>query len=332
MADAAPPAEAEPAEPEREVIHPAADLAAAMPLFRRPFTPAAVSFKIQVNPKKRGEGQAATFGKGLVVVYIEARTAAERLNVVTPAAWEDDYGDLFPAGAKGFGVKCVLEVFDRKRADVSYVTAEDLGKNGDMSLKGVHSDAFKRVCVKFGIGAFLYFAPRLYVEAAELKMVAGKWYLPMQTEKKLRERYGGWLAFGATIERFGLALDHGDVTEAQGDIEAAPPEVEPEPDEQADGDAEASGDTDTDGAVAEAEAAHAEHEATAAPDADAEADAALAAAEDPVVRLRRLYADSACTKSECQAKMTQMGISDMQEASPEQIADLAAFFESRTPA
>lgn len=329
MADAAPPAEQAPAEPEREVIHPAKSLDEAMPSFRRPFTPEAVSFKIQVNPKKKGEGQQATFGKGLVVVYIEARTAAERLNVITPGAWDDGYGPLYPAGAKGFGVNCVLEVFDRKRSDVSYVATDELGKNGDMALKGVHSDAFKRACVKYGIGAFLYFAPRLYVEATELQFVGGKWYLPSKTEVKLRQRYGGWLGMATTVERFGLPLDHGDVTEAQGDIEAELPEVPPDAAE--DEQQQPSGDTDTDGAVAEAEADHQAAEAESAPaTADAEADAAIAEAQDPIVALRVAYADSKCTRAECVAKLTQMGLSDIQEASGDQLGELAAFFAERT--
>jgi hypothetical protein len=292
-----------------------------------------VSFKIQVNPKKHGEGQQVQYGKGLVVVYIEARTAAERLNVTTPAAWEDDYGDLFAAGAKGFGVKCILHVFDRVRADVSYVSAAELDKDGDKSLKGIHSDAFKRACVKYGIGAFLYFTPKLYVEPGELKLVGNKWFLPAQTERKLRDRYGMWLKSPTTIERFGTPLDHGDVSDAQGDIETSEPvEIPDAPDER-----EGSGDADTDGAAAADEAAHNDAEAGSG-DPDAEADAALAAAReaqeqgDPVENLRRLYAESACTKAECQAKLTQMGISDMQEATPQQMADLAAFFKSRTPA
>lgn len=306
---------------QREVVHAAKTLDEATPLFRRPFTPETVSFKIQVNPKKINTPEGEKWKKGLVVVYIEARTAAERLNIGTPGAWEDDYGDLFPAGSKGFGVKCILTVFDRRRADVSFVSSAELEKEGDKALKGVHSDAFKRACVKYGIGAFLYFTPKLYVEASELQFVGQKWYLPSATEVKLRKRYAAWLGTLAVKERFGDPLDHGDVTEAQGDIEATPPELPPDAEEGAPAPAE----------NAEQPAAEAPAQA-AAPDADAEADAALAAAEDPLVALRVAYAESSCTKAEYVAKLTQMGLSDIQEAVPEQIAELSAFFASRTPA
>lgn len=53
----------------------------AAPLLRRPFEPAAVRWKVQT-----------THGSsGLIVGYIDARLATERLNLVCPHLWSDDY-------------------------------------------------------------------------------------------------------------------------------------------------------------------------------------------------------------------------------------------------
>jgi hypothetical protein len=52
---------------------------------RRPFTPAAVRFKVQATwPKDKPTG-------GLIVAYIDARLVTERLNLVVPHLWADAY-------------------------------------------------------------------------------------------------------------------------------------------------------------------------------------------------------------------------------------------------
>ncbi len=188
------------------------DLADAIRELRRPFTPQSVKWKIQTNPK---DGK-----QGLIVAFMDSRLAAERLNAVVPGDWSDMYS---PA-VIGNGIVCHLTVCGATRADAGFVESDKL--NTDMGLKGLYSDAFKRAAVKFGIGAFLYALPRMYVKADQLTQRGRSWYIPDGTEKMLRQRYVAWLSSDVAKERFGTPLDHGDHEDAQGDPDAV---VEPEP-------------------------------------------------------------------------------------------------------
>jgi hypothetical protein len=193
------------------------DLASAIPELRRPFTPAAIKFKVQTNPKERGNG----WSKALVVTYMDSRMAAERLNAVVPGDWHDEYEPMFAVGQGAAGVVCRLSVHGQSRSDVGF----EQSVASDMGLKGLYSDAFKRAAVKFGIGAYLYALPKMYVEAGEntLKQVGKNWYLQRGGEQYLRTQYERWLALPATVERFGGPLDHGDAEDAQGEaVDVAP--------------------------------------------------------------------------------------------------------------
>ncbi len=211
-----------------DTIQPAGSLAKAIPFFRRPFTAAAVKFKVQVNPKDLDGGR---FGQALCVCYIDARLVAERLNVVCPGAWSDEYSDPKPLG-DNVAVTSRITVFEAARQDVGVESVSRIKRSGDMAIKGLYSDAFKRAGVKFGIGAFLYVVPQLYVDSTLLKMSLGagdpKWFMTPKAETELRKRYQAWLDAPATQERFGAALDHGDVIDGQGDVETVAPVAEPE--------------------------------------------------------------------------------------------------------
>lgn len=191
---------------------PVTDLRTAIPELRRPFTPAAIKFKVQTNPKQRGNG----WGKALVVTYMDSRMAAERLNAIVPGDWHDEYEPMFRVSQEGAaGVVCRLSVCDQSRSDVGF----EQNVASDMGLKGLYSDAFKRAAVKFGIGAYLYAMPKMYLEPGEntLKQVGRNWYLQRGGEQHLRTQYERWLALPATVERFGQPLDHGDHEDAQGE-------------------------------------------------------------------------------------------------------------------
>lgn len=169
-------------------------------VLRRPFTPAAVKFKVQ-----------ATFGKptltgGLIVGYIDARLVVERLNLIVPHLWHDAYE---PAGKN---LLCRLTVDNITRWDVG----EGVGK-------GLYSDALKRAGVKFGVGVSLYAIPKtiLNVKDGHLKAYKDTLMMTPAGEARARELYAGWLtAHGA--KAFGDPLDHGDADGAQGDPEEAP--------------------------------------------------------------------------------------------------------------
>lgn len=182
----------------------------AAPLLRRPFEPAAVRWKVQT-----------THGSsGLIVGYIDARLATERLNLVCPHLWSDDYTSA------GDGLlMCLLTVDGITRRDV-----------GQGKGKALFSDAFKRAAVKFGVGVSLYALPQTWLSVSDGHLRAagqGKERLFLQPAgiEHLRALYAIWLgtAQGAS---FGEPLSHGDA--AEGSVgDPLDPDAEHEADEAA---------------------------------------------------------------------------------------------------
>ena len=176
---------------------------------RRPYTPEAVKFKIQAVKGERAQ----------IVAYIDARLAAARLNLVCPAEWEDAYEPVTG------GMLCKLHVCGVVRQDVGWSD----GTRTDIALKSLYSDAFKRACVKFGVGESLYALPRLSVPKGELSEWQGKYFLfdDSKAMATARASYTSWLdATGR--KHFGDPFDHGEHAMSQGDIETEAPLGEPE--------------------------------------------------------------------------------------------------------
>lgn len=181
--------------------------AAVLAELARPFSLAAVRFKPLTN--------AGSDGKVAVAFYIDARLAAERLNaVVGPEGWNDSYrliAEANPAACASwfFPVECTLTVLGSTKVDVGVyqrATADD------KTLKAAYSDAFKRAAVKFRVGAFLYAIPRLRAEAnIRNEKVQG---LTAAGETYMKMAYTRWLA-NPKVNRFGDALDHGDVIDEE---------------------------------------------------------------------------------------------------------------------
>lgn len=178
----------------------------AAPFLRRPFTDAAVKWKLQTSWK----------GGGLVVPYIDARLVIERLNLVCPHLWsEPEYVPL------GKSLICKLTI--------DGITRQDLGSGYEG--KGLFSDAFKRAAVKFGVGVSLYALPKLILNDKdghlERKQRGDKEFVNVTPNGVTRamEVYRLWLDTIGT-EHFGAALDHGDVLEGLGDVEAGDVQVD----------------------------------------------------------------------------------------------------------
>lgn len=179
----------------------------AAPHLRRPFTRAALKFKVQATWPKDNPAS------GLIVAYIDARLAVERLNLVCPHLWFDEYQPL-----DGGRLLC--------RLTVDGITRHDIGEG--YQGKGLYSDAFKRATVKFGVGVSLYAIPQMILKKSDghLKDSSGQGgrkslALSPQGEARCRELYDGWLSMVGQ-RSFGDPLDHGDVEGAQGDTEAEP--------------------------------------------------------------------------------------------------------------
>ena len=186
-----------------EQTFPVADLGAALAAFRRPFTPAAIKVKPQTKPNARNQS--------LVTFYIDGRLAAERLNtVVGAAAWSDEYRVLSADPNMGLPIECRLTVLGVHKTDVGQI--EPKSSVDEKAWKSVYSDAFKRACVKFGVGVFLYNLPNVWAEVKIGQNGKAQGFTPAGTKAAL-DAYRQWLASGI----YGEPLDHGD------------PDREPEP-------------------------------------------------------------------------------------------------------
>lgn len=186
-----------------DVVFPVDSFREAAPHLRRPFTTAAVKFKVQSTwPKDNPTG-------GLVVAYIDARLVVERLNLVCPHLWVDAY-----APGHG-GLQCSLTI--------DGITRHDIGEGNG---KALYSDALKRAAVKFGVGVSLYAIPQSFIGTQDGSAKAKRsnkgptLVLTDSGEAGVRRRYAQWLE-ATGIEAFGQPLNHGDVEGSQGDAEAS---------------------------------------------------------------------------------------------------------------
>ena len=100
--------------------------------------------------------------KGLsLLLYVTSRDGQKRLDEkYGPLGWQDKYevidGDLY----------CIISAWDE--AKQMWVAKEDVGTASYTAKeKGRASDAFKRACVKHGIGRELYTAPYIWINAKD---------------------------------------------------------------------------------------------------------------------------------------------------------------------
>lgn len=96
-----------------------------------------------------------------VVAYIDARDASDVLNQYATYGWHDDYYEV------GGNTYCKVGIV---MPDGTVQWRSDCGTESNQDKeKGQASDAFKRACVKWGIGRFLYKLGVEYVPANEVK-------------------------------------------------------------------------------------------------------------------------------------------------------------------
>jgi hypothetical protein len=93
--------------------------------------------------------------RGLALAYVDLRHYIDRLNEVAGPDWSDDY----EVQVQGTVVLCRLTVAGVTRADIG-----EAPPNDENTATTALAQAFKRACVKFGLGAYLYRLPRMWVE------------------------------------------------------------------------------------------------------------------------------------------------------------------------
>jgi len=115
--------------------------------------------------------QSARYGKASCVAYIDARDAQDLLDdVVGPGNWQTEYYDSCGL------LMCRVGILVNEH----WVWKSDTGSESNVEKqKGHASDAFKRACVSWGIGRFLY---RLKIHQVPTKDYKGKEY-PYAAEK-----------------------------------------------------------------------------------------------------------------------------------------------------
>jgi hypothetical protein len=93
--------------------------------------------------------------KACCVAYIDARDAMRKLDSVCgPDNWKDRYYEAM--GQLFCEVSIKVNADWVGKSDSGIVTADTEKVDLEMTQKGSASDAFKRACVKWGIGRFLY--------------------------------------------------------------------------------------------------------------------------------------------------------------------------------
>jgi hypothetical protein len=120
--------------------------------------------------------QSSKYGKSTCVAYIDARDCQDLLDeVVGPEKWQsifyEENGLLF----------CKIGIFcGADDESEPWVWKSDTGSESNVEKdKGHVSDAFKRACVSWGIGRFLY---RLPIQTLKTKEYKGREY-PYAPEK-----------------------------------------------------------------------------------------------------------------------------------------------------
>ncbi len=107
--------------------------------------------------------------KGLtLLLYVTSRDGQKRLDEkYGPLGWQDKYEVI------GEDLYCIISVWDKDKK--MWISKEDVGTASYTAKeKGRASDAFKRACVKHGIGRELYTAPFIWIPASSCKIKVGE--------------------------------------------------------------------------------------------------------------------------------------------------------------
>ena len=202
-------------------------------LFRRPFAPGAIGFRAMMKVPLNGD----PFGGAQVAAYIGAQSVLQRLNVVVPGRWRQEFRPIDPPpGSERLYLACQLIIslpITEGGTDVEAVY-EDVGEMDGASragLKALYSDARKRAAVAAGIGAYLYTALEPVVlpigpNERQVQSIrrSGKpdtLALSPATEQWLRHGYEQRMGSEAVRRDLGEILSHGEPERGMGQGEAA---------------------------------------------------------------------------------------------------------------
>lgn len=130
----------------------------------KPWPAQDIKWLLRTTSKKKVDRKYPEGTRGMFLAYIDARMAAQRLDdVFGPFNWETSFQIL---DETKHIIECTVTVTtphnNRRisKMDVGYPNSN----NDDEPMKSAYSDAFKRACVMWGIGRFLYDMPEKWLE------------------------------------------------------------------------------------------------------------------------------------------------------------------------
>lgn len=141
-----------------------------------PFKVTAISWRVgSTNGEKT---------KGMALAYIDARDAQDRLNEVCgPFGWQCKH-----EVSNDKRVTCHVAIRDPESLEWVW-KSDGAGETDYEGEKGSYSDSFKRACVKWGVGRYLYDVPSPWVAIEQ----RGKTYvIPDAAQKDLTHRLSTW--------------------------------------------------------------------------------------------------------------------------------------------
>lgn len=93
--------------------------------------------------------------KALALAYVEVRHYFDRLNEVVGPDWTDEYQFINPSGEL---ISCGLTICGVTRWDIGEKNSSDIN-----TATSALAQSFKRACVKFGLGRYLYAIESVWV-------------------------------------------------------------------------------------------------------------------------------------------------------------------------
>lgn len=123
--------------------------------------------------------------RGIALPYVDARDYYARLNEVLGLDWEDEELITYDAARVTVKYRLTLRVGDETRTRTGDGECADL--RDENAVTTAAAQAFKRACVKFGLGADLYELPRQWVD------IKNERYIPGRTKNELRRAYARWI-------------------------------------------------------------------------------------------------------------------------------------------
>lgn len=120
---------------------------------QKPFSSEQIEWRVRAATGNHGNF------KVLVVPYITSRTVMQRLDDVCGGYWQSNFDRIVVGDVEAFQCRISIKLEDEwvTRTDASEVTDYE-------SVKGGHSNAFKRAAIHWGIGRYLYNVNSFWVD------------------------------------------------------------------------------------------------------------------------------------------------------------------------